>query len=46
MNLIFKILKKAGMRINEPKCIFYTREMKFLDYIVGLDRIKIDLKKI
>jgi hypothetical protein len=34
------------MRINESKYIFHAKEMEFLDYIVDLDRIKIDLKKI
>jgi hypothetical protein len=46
MNLILKTLEKAGMRINEPKCIFHVKEMEFLGYIVGLDKIKMDLKKV
>ena len=46
MNLILKALEKADMRINGPKCTFYAKEMKFLGYIVGLNKIKIDLKKI
>ena len=46
MNLVFKTLKKADIRINGPKCIFYAKEMEFLSYIIGLDRIKIDLKKV
>jgi hypothetical protein len=46
VNLIFKVLKKAGMRINEPKYTFHTKKIEFLNYIVGSDRIKMDLKKI
>ena len=46
MNLIFKTLEKAGMRINGFKYIFYVKEMEFLGYIVSLDGIKIDLKKV
>jgi hypothetical protein len=44
--LIFKALEKAGMRINGLKYTFYIKEMEFLGYIVGLDRIKINPKKI
>jgi hypothetical protein len=46
VNLIFKILEKAGMRINGFKCIFHAKEMEFLGYIMGLDRIKMDSKKV
>ena len=46
MNLVLKVLEKAGMRINGFKYIFHAKEMEFLGYIVGLDRIKMDLKKI
>jgi hypothetical protein len=46
VNLILKTLKKAGMRINEPKCTFHTKKMEFLSYIVSLNKIKIDPKKV
>jgi hypothetical protein len=46
VNLVLKVLEKAGMRINGFKYIFHAKEMEFLGYIVGLDRIKMDLKKI
>jgi hypothetical protein len=46
VNLILETLRKAGIRINEPKYTFYTKEMEFLNYIMGLDGIKIDLKKV
>jgi hypothetical protein len=34
------------MRINESKYTFYIKEVEFLGYIVSLDRIKIDPKKV
>jgi hypothetical protein len=34
------------MRINKPKYIFHAKEVEFLGYIVGLNRIKIDSKKV
>jgi hypothetical protein len=46
INLVFKTLEKAGMRINEPKYIFYVKEMEFLGYIMSLDEIKMDPKKV
>jgi hypothetical protein len=46
MNLVLKTLRKAGMRINRLKYTFHAKEVEFLGYIVGLDRIKMDLKKV
>jgi hypothetical protein len=46
MNLVFKTLKKAGMRINKPKCTFHAKKVEFLGYIMGSDGIKIDPKKV
>jgi hypothetical protein len=46
VNLIFNVLGKAGMRINGFKCTFYAKEVEFLDYIIGLDGIKMDPKKV
>jgi hypothetical protein len=46
VNLVFETLKKAGMRINRPKYTFHTKEMEFLSYIIGLDKIKINSKKV
>jgi hypothetical protein len=34
------------MRINGPKYIFHIKEMEFLGYIISLDGIKIDSKKV
>jgi hypothetical protein len=46
VNLVLEALGKTGIRINESKYIFYAKEMEFLSYIIGLDKIKIDSKKI
>jgi hypothetical protein len=46
INLVFKVLEKAGMRINKPKYTFHAKEMEFLGYIIGSDKIKIDPKKV
>jgi hypothetical protein len=46
VNLVFKALEKAGMRINGPKYTFYAKEMEFLGYIVGSEGIKINPKKV
>jgi hypothetical protein len=46
MNLILETLKKAGMRINKSKYTFYAKKVEFLNYIMGLDEIKIDPKKV
>jgi hypothetical protein len=34
------------MRINGPKCTFHAKEMEFLSYIMSLDGIKMDPKKV
>jgi hypothetical protein len=46
MNLVLKTLEKTGMRINEFKCTFHAKEMEFLGYIIGSDKIKMDPKKV
>jgi hypothetical protein len=46
VNLILEALKKAGIRINRLKCIFYAKKIEFLSYIVGLNGIKMDPKKV
>jgi len=46
VNLVFEALGKTGMRINGFKCIFHAKKMEFLGYIVGLDGIKMNLKKV
>jgi hypothetical protein len=46
VDLVLEILEKAGMRINGLKYTFHAKEMEFLGYIMGLDRIKIDPKKV
>jgi hypothetical protein len=46
VNLVFKALGKVSIRIKEFKYIFYAKEVEFLGYIMGLNEIKIDLKKV
>jgi hypothetical protein len=46
MNLIFKALRKTDIRINGFKYTFHAKEMEFLGYIIGLNGIKMDLKKV
>jgi hypothetical protein len=46
MNLVLETLRKAGIRINGPKYTFHAKEIEFLGYIVSLDGIKIDPKKV
>jgi hypothetical protein len=46
VNLVLEALGKAGMKINEFKYTFHTKEMEFLGYIIGSDEIKIDPKKV
>jgi hypothetical protein len=46
VNLVLKALKKVGMRINGLKCTFHTKEVEFLSYIMGLNGIKMDPKKV
>jgi hypothetical protein len=43
---MLKILEKAGMRINGFKYTFHAKEIEFLDYIMGLNKIKMDPKKV
>jgi hypothetical protein len=46
VNLVLEALEKAGMRINRSKYTFYAKEVEFLNYIMGSDRIKMDPKKV
>jgi hypothetical protein len=46
MNLILDTLKKTGIRINGLKYTFHAKEVEFLSYIMGSDKIKMDPKKV
>jgi hypothetical protein len=46
VNLILEALGKIGMKINKFKYTFHAKEMEFLSYIMGLNGIKMDLKKV
>ena len=39
-------LKKAGLQIDINKCKFYITETKFLGFIVKIDKIVVNLKKV
>jgi hypothetical protein len=46
VNLVLEILGKAGIKINKSKYTFHAKEVEFLGYIIGSDKIKIDPKKV
>jgi hypothetical protein len=46
VNLVLEALRKTDIKINGPKYTFHAKEIEFLDYIMGSNRIKIDLKKV
>jgi Reverse transcriptase (RNA-dependent DNA polymerase) len=43
---ILKILKRTGFKINEKKSTFYQTEIEFLEYILIITDVKMNLKKI
>ena len=43
---MLKKLKKAGLLLKPEKYKFYKKEVKFLGFIVGRNRVKIDLVKV
>jgi hypothetical protein len=44
--LVLEILKKADMGLYPKKCVFHVKEIKFLNYILTQNGIKIDPAKI
>jgi hypothetical protein len=46
MNLVLEALEKTGMRINKFKCTFHAKKVEFLGYIISLNKIKMDPKKV
>jgi Reverse transcriptase (RNA-dependent DNA polymerase) len=43
---VLKTLKKTKLKINEEKLTFHQTEVKFLEYILTITGVKINLKKI
>ena len=43
---MLKKLKKAGLFLKPEKYKFYKEEVKFLGFIVGRNRVKMDLVKV
>jgi hypothetical protein len=39
-------LREAGLQADIKKCEFKVTETKFLGFIIGVDRVKVDLAKI
>jgi hypothetical protein len=46
MTLVLETLEKADIKLYPEKCIFHAKEVKFLNYILIQDRIKIDPAKV
>jgi len=46
VNLVFKALEKADIKINGFKYTFHAKEVEFLGYIISLNKIKMDPKKV
>ena len=46
MQKVLACLKKAGLQVNINKYKFYIIETKFLGFIIKVDKIAVNLKKI
>ncbi len=46
MKKVLEKLRIAKLLLKLEKCEFYRKELKFLGYIVGRHRIRIDLAKV
>ena len=46
MQKILAYLKKAGLQVDINKYKFYITETKFLGFIIGIDKIVVNLKKV
>jgi len=40
---MLKILKKVELQVNIKKCDFYIIEIKFLDLLININRMRLDL---
>ena len=43
---VLKRLREAGLQVSLLKCEFHKKETKFLGFIIGVDRIRVDPIKI
>jgi Reverse transcriptase (RNA-dependent DNA polymerase) len=43
---VLKILERTGLKINEEKSTFHQTEVEFLEYILTITGVKINLKKV
>lgn len=46
IDIIMNELDRAGLKLNLEKCIFCTREAKFLGYVVNVEGIQIDRERL
>ena len=40
IEIIFQKLKVAGLKLKEPKCDFFKREIHYLGHLILVDRIQ------
>ena len=40
IKIIFKKLKKAGLKLKESKCNFFKKEIHYLDHLISVSRIQ------
>jgi len=45
LRVIFLFLRKANMKLNPKKCIFFSKKMKYLDYVGSESSISTDSEK-
>jgi hypothetical protein len=43
---IFRRFEKAGLKVNAPKCSFGVKEIPYLGYIISVDGLRPDPKKV
>ena len=46
MRQILTKLRDANLVVKLEKCKFYTQKVGFLEYIISLEKVKIELKKV
>jgi hypothetical protein len=46
VTLVLEALEKADMRLHPKKCVFHTKEIEFLGYILTQDGIKMNPAKV
>ena len=44
--MIFVSLRAAGLKVNAPKCSFWLKEIPYLGYVIVMEGIKPEPKKV